>query len=155
MQAAEDIGFRLPVIHCYCLRYQEGGIQMLSYGTIEPHTLELLRQLSGHPLNSEMRLVGGTALALQSCPVDRFSTTDWTDSCPVSAESKTKTPKTPWRGWRALPLLLCFRLGLIRASSERPNRKRTTTFILKVTILAKAINRDKPFPVLRRTALST
>lgn len=72
MQAAEDIGFRLPVIHCYCLRYQEGGIQMLSYGTIEPHTLELLRQLSGHPLNSEMRLVGGTALALQSCPVDSF-----------------------------------------------------------------------------------
>ena len=65
MQAAEDIGFRLPLIHCYCLRYQEGGIQMLSYGTIEPHTLELLRQLSGHPLNSEMRLVGGTALALQ------------------------------------------------------------------------------------------
>ena len=54
MQAAEDIGFRLPVIHCYCLRYQEGGIQMLSYGTIEPHTLELLRQLSGHPLISEM-----------------------------------------------------------------------------------------------------
>ena len=58
MQAAEDIGFRLPLIHCYYLRYQEGGLQMLSYGTIEPHTLELLRHLSDHPLNSEMRLVG-------------------------------------------------------------------------------------------------
>ena len=43
--------------------------------------------------------------------------TDLTDKCPVSARSKTKTGKTPWRGWRALPLLLYFRLGLIRASS--------------------------------------
>ena len=43
--------------------------------------------------------------------------TDWTDLCPVSAGSKTKTRKTPWRGWRAMPLLLYFRLGLIRASS--------------------------------------
>ena len=59
-------------------------------------------------------------------------------------------------------LLLCFRLGLIRASSYRPNQNHTTTFILKVTILAKAINRKKPFclacgsplkPILRRTAL--
>ena len=52
---------------------------MLSYGTIEPHTLELLRQLSGHPLNSEMQLVGGTALALQyghrkSVDLDFFGT---------------------------------------------------------------------------------
>lgn len=38
---------------------------MLSYSTVEPHTLELLKQLSKHPLLSEMRLVGGTALALQ------------------------------------------------------------------------------------------
>ena len=42
-------------------------------------------------------------------------------------------------------LLLCFRSGLIRASSKRPNRNHIITFILKVTILAKAINRDKPF----------
>ena len=43
-------------------------------------------------------------------------------------------------------LLLCFHFGLIRASSLRPKRKHTITFILKVTILAKAINKDKPFP---------
>ena len=42
-------------------------------------------------------------------------------------------------------LLLCFRLGLIRASSLRPNRKHTITFLQKVTILPKAINRNKPF----------
>ena len=41
--------------------------------------------------------------------------TDWTELCPV--RSKTKTIKTPWRGWRAMPLLLYFRLGPIRASS--------------------------------------
>ena len=35
----------------------------------------------------------------------------------VQSRSKTKTEKTPWGGWRALPLLLCFRSGLIRASS--------------------------------------
>lgn len=38
---------------------------MLSYNTVEPHTLELLKELVRHPLTSEMRLVGGTALALQ------------------------------------------------------------------------------------------
>jgi len=38
---------------------------MLSFCTIEPHTLELLRKLSANPLLSEARLVGGTALALQ------------------------------------------------------------------------------------------
>ncbi|MBO5157144.1 MAG: nucleotidyl transferase AbiEii/AbiGii toxin family protein [Prevotella sp.] len=38
---------------------------MLSYNTVEPHTLELLKELAKHPLLSEMRLVGGTALALQ------------------------------------------------------------------------------------------
>ena len=45
-------------------------------------------------------------------------------------------------------LLLCFRSGLIRASSKRPNQKYTITFILKATILAKAINKDKPFSPL-------
>lgn len=38
---------------------------MLSYQTVEPHTLELLRQLMQIPLLRQTRLVGGTALALQ------------------------------------------------------------------------------------------
>lgn len=38
---------------------------MLSYRTIEPNTLELLNNLSQLPSISDMRLVGGTALALQ------------------------------------------------------------------------------------------
>lgn len=38
---------------------------MLSYKTVEPHTLELLKHIMAEPLFSDMRLVGGTALALQ------------------------------------------------------------------------------------------
>lgn len=38
---------------------------MLSYKTIEPHTLELLKSIMKESLFSDMRLVGGTALALQ------------------------------------------------------------------------------------------
>lgn len=38
---------------------------MLSLRTIEPHTLELLKALMQEPVLSELRLVGGTALALQ------------------------------------------------------------------------------------------
>ena len=38
---------------------------MLSYETVEPHTLELLKRIMAEPLFSDMRLVGGTALALQ------------------------------------------------------------------------------------------
>ena len=38
---------------------------MLSYHTVEPHTLELLKELSNQDFLSEARLVGGTALALQ------------------------------------------------------------------------------------------
>lgn len=38
---------------------------MLSFHTIEPHTLELLRHLMGAPLLQDCRLVGGTSLALQ------------------------------------------------------------------------------------------
>ena len=38
---------------------------MLSYKTIEPHTLELLRKLNSETLLKDLRLVGGTALALQ------------------------------------------------------------------------------------------
>lgn len=52
---------------------------MLSYSTVERNTLELLRKLTRHPLNKEMRLVGGTALALQyghrkSVDLDFFGT---------------------------------------------------------------------------------
>lgn len=38
---------------------------MLSYQTVEPHTLELLKSLADEPMLASMRLVGGTALALQ------------------------------------------------------------------------------------------
>lgn len=38
---------------------------MLSYHTVDPHTLELLKELSNQDFLSEARLVGGTALALQ------------------------------------------------------------------------------------------
>lgn len=38
---------------------------MLSYKTIEPNTLELLKNLSGEPSLQNVRLVGGTSLALQ------------------------------------------------------------------------------------------
>ena len=38
---------------------------MLSYQTVEPHTMELLRKLMEAPLLRQARLVGGTALALQ------------------------------------------------------------------------------------------
>ena len=36
---------------------------MLSYRTIEPHTLELLKYLMAEPYLKDCRLVGGTALA--------------------------------------------------------------------------------------------
>ena len=38
---------------------------MLSYRTTEPYTLELLNKLSQLSILSDMRLVGGTSLALQ------------------------------------------------------------------------------------------
>ena len=38
---------------------------MLSFRTIDPHTLELLKHLMGAPLLQDCRLVGGTSLALQ------------------------------------------------------------------------------------------
>ena len=38
---------------------------MLSYETVEPKTLELLKSLMQEPAFNDMRLVGGTALALQ------------------------------------------------------------------------------------------
>ena len=52
---------------------------MLSYQTIHPNTLELLKRLMAEPLFSQTRLVGGTALALQighrsSVDLDLFGT---------------------------------------------------------------------------------
>ncbi len=38
---------------------------MLSYSTVDAHTLELLKALMEDDLFSSLRLVGGTALALQ------------------------------------------------------------------------------------------
>ena len=38
---------------------------MLSFRTVEPHTLELLKYLMAEPYLDDCRLVGGTALALQ------------------------------------------------------------------------------------------
>lgn len=54
---------------------------MLSYHTIEPYTLELLKKLSNKDFLSETRLVGGTALALQyghrmSIDLDFFGSID-------------------------------------------------------------------------------
>ena len=54
---------------------------MLSYETIHPHTLELLKGLMAEQLFSTLRLVGGTALALQyghrsSVDLDFFGTLD-------------------------------------------------------------------------------
>lgn len=50
---------------------------MLSLQTVLPHTLELIKRLMAQPLFSDMRLVGGTALALQyahrrSIDIDMF-----------------------------------------------------------------------------------
>lgn len=52
---------------------------MLSYKTVEPHTLELLKAIMTEPLFVGMRLVGGTSLALQyahrqSIDLDVFGT---------------------------------------------------------------------------------
>ncbi len=54
---------------------------MLSYQTVEPHTLELLRRLMAEPSLLGLRLVGGTSLALQyghrnSVDLDFFGTLD-------------------------------------------------------------------------------
>ena len=53
------------IIHLRNYKNKKGGLQMLSYDTIECHTLELLKSLMQEPVFSAMRLVGGTALALQ------------------------------------------------------------------------------------------
>ena len=51
---------------------------MLHFETVEPHTLELLKELMGKPYLSTFNLVGGTALSLQlghrkSIDLDLFS----------------------------------------------------------------------------------
>lgn len=53
---------------------------MLSFQTVLPDTLELLKELVRQPLLSQMRLVGGTSLALQyghrrSVDLDFFGST--------------------------------------------------------------------------------
>lgn len=65
MQEDENAKPGLPIIYLYNFTYKRGGIQMLSFQTVLPDTLELLKKLMGMPLLSNMRLVGGTALALQ------------------------------------------------------------------------------------------
>lgn len=47
---------------------------MLSYSTIEPHTLELLKYLMAEPYLKDCRLVGGTSLAFISQKVREI---DW------------------------------------------------------------------------------
>ena len=54
---------------------------MFQYQTIDPGTLQLLKQLQKLPVLKESRLVGGTALALQlghrkSVDLDLFGTID-------------------------------------------------------------------------------
>ena len=48
--------------------------------------------------------------------LDFFSTKDWTDRTDGCGGIRQKHNNPPWGGWRAMPLLLYFRLGLIRAS---------------------------------------
>ena len=55
---------------------------MLQYGTVEPHTLDLIKELMAIPDLENLYLVGGTALALYyghplSINLDLFSTTDF------------------------------------------------------------------------------
>ena len=42
---------------------------MLSYQTVNSHTLELLKKLTNEEFLSKARLVGGTALALKSIEI--------------------------------------------------------------------------------------
>lgn len=52
---------------------------MLSYSTIEPHTLELLKRLSALPVLSGMRLVGGTSLLTTANTLGSQNATRLTD----------------------------------------------------------------------------
>ena len=62
---------------------------MLSYQTVDPHTLELLRLLMKEPSLAETRLVGGTSLALQyghrsSVDIDLFGQIETSSEALVS-----------------------------------------------------------------------
>ena len=69
---------------------------MLSLQTVFPDTLELLKSLMNHPLLNEMRLVGGTSLALQyghrrSVDLDFFGiTTENIDELNAAMQQCTK-----------------------------------------------------------------
>ena len=65
MPFATDIGCQSTILYLLHFTYRQNPIPMLSYYTVEPHTLELLKELSNQDFLSEARLVGGTALALQ------------------------------------------------------------------------------------------
>lgn len=62
----KDAHFGTSCIGIYLLHFRnlKRRLQMLSYCTIEPHTLELLRLLTNDEVLAETRLVGGTSLAL-------------------------------------------------------------------------------------------
>ena len=98
---------------------------MLSYRTVKPHTLELLKALAKQPELSETRLVGGTSLALQyghrsSIDLDFFGN--------VSAD----TPE--------LEKMLC-KLGEVKTLGQNKNVK---TFMLDGVKL-DIVNYDYPW----------
>ena len=66
---------------------------MLQYSTVEPHTLDILKQLMKVPQLMDFYLVGGTALALYyghrlSIDLDLFSTTDFQNEVLLPALEK-------------------------------------------------------------------
>jgi hypothetical protein len=69
---------------------------MLQYGTIEPHALDILKDLMQIPALNDFYLVVGTALALYfghrtSVDLDLFSTTEFnSESLSISLEEKFK-----------------------------------------------------------------
>ena len=70
---------------------------MLSYKTIRPDTLELLKRLMAEPLFAKTRLVGGTALALQfghrsSVDLDLFGTIE--ESTDLTTEALERIGQT-------------------------------------------------------------
>ena len=65
LQTVAHTESRCIVVHLRHLRHRQKGLQMLSFQTITPDTLELLKQIFRQPELAHMRLVGGTALALQ------------------------------------------------------------------------------------------
>jgi len=93
---------------------------MLSYETIEPHTLELLRALTQLPTLAGTRLVGGTSLALQyghrnSVDLDFFGTDIAIDEIQLRNEIDT--------------------VGNVRVISETKNIKCYTIDNIKIDIV--------------------